>query len=188
MKGVLWSCVWCSRFLGKVLNNSPAKRFISIRPFITTGFDYAGSTMMRTTSGRGQKSCKGYIFIFVCLATKTLHLEAVSDLSSQALLSALQRFVAQREMCQSLMSDNVTNFIGANEELCLMWRACSDFYRETVASLENDDVDWTIIPVRGPHFDRLWEAGVKSCKHYLCRVIKGTTLAFEDVTTLLCRA
>lgn len=83
------------------------------------------------------------------------------------------------------MSDNGTNFAEADKELRLVWRACSDFYKETKTSLANDGVDWTFIPARGPHFSGLCEAGINSGKHHLRRVIKGTTLTSEEMTNLL---
>ncbi|KAI8119856.1 hypothetical protein CVS40_8798 [Lucilia cuprina] len=67
--------------------------------------------------GRGQKSYKGYIAVFVCMTTKTIHLEAVSDLTSEAFLAALKRFFGRRGVNSDIYSDSGTNFVGANKKL-----------------------------------------------------------------------
>jgi len=55
------------------------------------------------------------------------------------------------------------------------------------ASLTNDGVQWHFIPPAAPHFGGLWEAGVKSFKFHLRRVIGPRTLSKAEFTTLLCQ-
>ena len=50
-------------------------------------------------------------------AVKAVHLELVSDLTSEAFISALRRFVARRGKLTLIWSDNGTNFVGAKTEL-----------------------------------------------------------------------
>ena len=47
------------------------------------------------------------------LATKVIHLEAVSDLTSNAFLAAFSRFVSRRGYPSNVYSDNGKNFVGA---------------------------------------------------------------------------
>lgn len=75
--------------------------------------DYAGPIDIRMSKGRGCKSYKGYISIFVCLCTKAVHIEAVSDLTSTAFIAAYRRFVSRRGLPSNMYSDNGTNFVGA---------------------------------------------------------------------------
>ena len=46
-------------------------------------------------------------------ATKTIHLELVSDLMTEMFLNALKRFVFWRGKCDSILSDNGKNFFKA---------------------------------------------------------------------------
>ncbi|GFV15451.1 uncharacterized protein TNCV_4834771 [Trichonephila clavipes] len=48
---------------------------------------------------------------------KTVHIELVSDLTSQAFIAALKRFMARRGKCAKLFSDNGKNFVGASNEI-----------------------------------------------------------------------
>ncbi|GFX28933.1 uncharacterized protein TNCV_3029761 [Trichonephila clavipes] len=48
---------------------------------------------------------------------KTVHTELVSDLSSEAFIAALKRFMARRGKCAKPFSDNGKNFVGASNEI-----------------------------------------------------------------------
>lgn len=42
-------------------------------------------------------------------------------------------------------------------------------------------------PPASPHFGGIWEAGVKTVKQHLRRVIGETNLTFEEIETLFCQ-
>ncbi|XP_011883908.1 PREDICTED: uncharacterized protein LOC105571050 [Vollenhovia emeryi] len=192
VRSVIHGCLRCTRFRGATaeqqMGQLPAERARPGRPFSTAGVDYAGPVPLRTSKGRGHKAIKGYICqicLFVCLSSKALHLEAVSDLSSASFLAAFRRFISRRGHCRRLLSDNGTNFRGADRELRGMFRAASEFYKECASSLAIDGTDWAFIPPGAPHFGGLWEAGVKAVKYHLRRIVGDTCLTFEEMATLL---
>ncbi|XP_029054184.1 uncharacterized protein LOC114881530 [Osmia bicornis bicornis] len=136
--------------------------------------------------GRGHKSTKAYIAVFICLTIKAIHIELVSDYSSSAFLAAYQRFVSRRGFPVAMYSDNGTTFQGANRELTSAYHSViqnSDL-RNNLASR---GVAWHFVPPNAPHFGGLWEAAVKSLKHHMKRTIGSYTLTFEEMSTLLCR-
>jgi len=49
------------------------------RPFTAAVVDYTGAIEIKAARLRGTSTYKGYIAIFVCLATKAVHLEALTD-------------------------------------------------------------------------------------------------------------
>ncbi|CAK1590149.1 unnamed protein product [Parnassius mnemosyne] len=170
----------------QLMGQLPAARVTPIRPFKCSGVDYAGPIQIRTAKGRGHKSHKGYICLFVCMATKAIHLEIVTDLSSQGFLQAFKRFVSRRGHCSDLWSDNATNFTGAANELKrLFLTENGSMLQEVAESVANNDCNWHFIPARSPNFGGLWEAGVKSVKYHLKRVIGQSTLTFEEMSTVL---
>lgn len=98
IKFELHKCVICFRFKkyinNQLMGNLPKERTQISKPFTNTGTDFCGSFDIRYAKGRGNKSYKCYIAIFVCLATKAVHIEIVSDLTSKAFIAAFQRFVS----------------------------------------------------------------------------------------------
>ncbi|GFV28708.1 integrase catalytic domain-containing protein [Trichonephila clavipes] len=49
---------------------------------------YAGPVLIKCNKGRGTKSTKGYIALFVCLATKAVHIEAMRNLRTDSFIAA----------------------------------------------------------------------------------------------------
>ncbi|XP_064074465.1 uncharacterized protein LOC113394292 [Vanessa tameamea] len=183
-------CVKCLRFSqqnnNQLMGQLPKCRLKPSRPFKSSGVDFTGFINIRFSPGRGSKSYKGYICLFICMSTKAIHLEAVSDLSSKGFISAFRRFVSRRGQCVDLYSDNGTNFIGAERELRDMFlNAQSKLPIEIAQVLANDGTSWHFIPPNAPNFGGLWEAGIKSAKTHLKRVIGDSTLTFEELSTIL---
>ncbi|GFY34045.1 integrase catalytic domain-containing protein [Trichonephila clavipes] len=94
-------CLKCNKFktsttTPQLMGNLPKSRVTLERPFFSCGIDYAGPVLIKCNKGRGTKSTKGYIALFVCLATKAVHIEAVGDLTTDSFIAALRRFSARR--------------------------------------------------------------------------------------------
>ena len=68
---------------------------------------------------------KSYACIFVALSVKAVHLEVVSDLTTDAFLACLRRFISRRGIPSAIWSDHGTNFVGASRELSELGK----FYR-----------------------------------------------------------
>lgn len=185
-------CISCIRQKIKtqtqLMGSLPSARVTPGRAFIRSGVDYAGPINLRVSKGKGQRSYKGYVCLFVCMVTKAIHLEVVSDLTSRGFLEAFKRFVSRRGHCLEVYSDNGTNFVGASRELKYLFdMEKSNTTQEIVESLASTGTTWHFIPARSPNFGGLWEAGIKSTKHHIRRVIGDSTLTFEEMTTLLCQ-
>ncbi|XP_070518860.1 uncharacterized protein [Cardiocondyla obscurior] len=191
VKAVIHSCVACVRERATVpsqlMGNLPAERVTPPpRPFTWCGLDYGGPVRVRPSAGRGIKARKAYIALFVCLSTRAVHLELVSDYGSSAFLAAFTRFCSRRGLPHSVFSDNGTNFVGADRELSVAFREAlrdPDFLNHTA----QDKVSWHFIPPSAPHFGGLWEAGIKSVKYHLHRIVGAHTLTAEEFSTLLCQ-
>ncbi|GFV68772.1 integrase catalytic domain-containing protein [Trichonephila clavipes] len=157
------------------------------RPFFSCGIDYAGPVLIKCNKGRGTKSTKGYIALFVCLATKAVHIEAVGDLTTDSFIAALRRFSARRGAPRHIYSDNGTNFVGARrklDEIRKLWLSLPT--NEAISYyLSKSSIDWHFIPPSSPHFGGIWESGIRSVKFHLKRVLGETILTFEELTTLL---
>lgn len=190
VKAFVRKCVICVRQAAvsktQLMGQLPSCRVKPAKPFLHSGVDFAGPINVRVSKGRGNKSYKGYISLFVCMVTKAIHLEMVSDLTTEGFIAAFKRFVGRRGHVSDIWSDNGTNFIGASKELRKLYSAeQSSVGAEIRGWLSNNSVTWHFIPPHSPNFGGLWEAGVKSTKFHLKRVIGESTLTFEEMTTVL---
>ncbi|XP_017489493.1 PREDICTED: uncharacterized protein LOC108377740 [Rhagoletis zephyria] len=140
---------------------------------------------MKAHKGRNAAPIKGYIAVFVCLATRAMHLEVVSDLTTDAFIAALKRFVSRRGLPSDMHSDNGTNFIGANRELMKSFKQMSKS-RDVGSYMATSFINWHLIPPGAPHFGGIWESAVKATKFHLRRVLGETRLTYEEFATLLC--
>ncbi|XP_043461973.1 uncharacterized protein LOC122498348 [Leptopilina heterotoma] len=189
IRKVLRKCVLCFRIKPKneiqLMGNLPVERVTPSRAFAHTGIDYAGPFNIKISRNKTQKA---YLCVFVCLAVKAVHLELVSDLSTNAFLNALKRFIARRGKCLSLSSDNGKNFIGANNEL---QKIVANLLTETESRskilnfVADNSIKWNFIPPYSPHMGGLWEAAVKSAKSHLRAVINGAPFTFEEFYTII---
>lgn len=163
----------------------PRTRVTPSRPFLFTGVDYAGPVALKAWRGRGHRTYKGWLCIFVCFSTSALHLEVVTDSTSDTFIAAFRRFTGRRGVCHTLYSDCGTNFQGADAELQRLFRAGTRESTQAANSMANDGTTWVFNPPGAPHMGGKWEAAVKSVKHHLRRTIGESSLTFEELTTLL---
>ncbi|KAF0721556.1 Integrase catalytic domain-containing protein, partial [Aphis craccivora] len=185
---VITGCVKCVRLDAKppspLMADLPATRVRPKRPFSCVGVDYAGPLQMRELRLRKSRVYKVYIAVFVCFTVKAVHLEVVSDLSTDAFLAAFDRFVARRGLPSDVYSDCGTNFVGANKLLRALIISL-----EGQAAISNSRAccNWHFNPPSAPHFGGLWEAAVRSTKRLLIRIIGTHVFTYEEFTTILCR-
>ncbi|RLU19839.1 hypothetical protein DMN91_008398 [Ooceraea biroi] len=163
----------------------PATRVTPHRPFLNIGDDYAGPITLKTFRGRGAKTYKGYFIVFVCFSSSAIHLEIATDYSTDGSIAAHKRFTSRRCICSTITSDQGTNFVGANAELRRLFRAATREWSEIANILANDGVEWKFNPPSTLHFGEKWEAGVKSVKGHLRRIIGDTVLTYEELSTFL---
>jgi len=121
------------------------------------------------------------------MAVKAVHLEVVSDLSTDAFLNAFKRFISRRGRPADMYSDNGTNFVGANRQL----EKCEEFFGSEQSKRHIMDhgmskaIKWHFIPARAPHFGGLWESAVKSFKSHFYKTASETAMTFEEASTLV---
>lgn len=101
-KGIVNKCPICFRLRMKtseqLMASLPNIRTTPKRAFSKVGVDYAGPVMIRSSLGRLPKLTKAWIAVFVCLVTRAIHVELVSDATTAAFIAALKRMVARRGM------------------------------------------------------------------------------------------
>lgn len=155
------------------------------RAFLHSSVDYMGPFYVKRYNARRVRIVdKAYVAVFVCMATRAVHLELVSALTTEAFLAAFARFTNRRGCVESIRSDNGTNFEGASNEFDAI---IADQWQEAADSgvMRNDGITWHFNPPYAPHMGGIHEAAVKSAKHHLRRVVGTQQLTFEEFATLL---
>ena len=151
------------------------------RPFYCTSCDYFGPYHVKV--GRN-KTTKYYGVIFTFLNTIAVHLELAVDCSTMEFIQVLRRFFSVRGQPSLVISDNGTQFVGAERELKEMISGW-DTEKQREFSAEKG-VQWRFTTPASPHQNRYAEALVKSCKVALKKAVGEQMLTpFELYTCLL---
>ena len=191
VRSITRQCITCKRHSihpqDQLLGQLPSERVSFSSPFERSGVDYAGPFQVKYGHVRKPTVIKAYLCLFVCLAVKAVHLEVVSDLTTEAFIAALRRFIARRGCPALIWSDHGSNFVGAKNEL----KQLQDFLTDRVTQgaivdfCSSHNIQWKFIPEKSPHFGGIWESAVKGVKAHLKRTVSPVKLTFEEISTVL---
>lgn len=168
---IIQRCVTCfkarPRLSEALMGSLPASRVTVSRSFSQCGVDYAGPVILQEGKRRNARNHKAYVAIFVCFATKSVHIELVSDLTSDSFIGAFKRFMSRRRKPAHMFFDNGTTFVGALKQLKELYEFynCQENQSSVKEFLSQQGILWSFIPPNAPYFGGIWEAAVKSAKH-----------------------
>lgn len=157
-------------------------------PFTHTGVDFFGPVTV-TVERRHEKR---WVALFTCLTVRAMHLEIAQDLSADAFIRCLQRFMYRRRVPNFMYSDNRTNFKGAAREMkeavMSIQRAMrSHLGKESVPFITN--FKWTYdLPAYTPRMGGCWERLVRSVKTALRTILKERIPKEDTLLTALIAA
>ncbi|XP_044007558.1 uncharacterized protein LOC122852058 [Aphidius gifuensis] len=191
VRQVIRKCMTCFRFIAEAekfkMADLPENRVNARNLFKNVGIDYCGPFFIKEKKFRNTTKIKIYVCVFVCMSVKAVHLEVVSDLTTDGFLGALRRFIARRGTPVKIYSDNGTNFIGAKNQLKELYNLLnSDEHKHLVHNFTASHIpriSWNFIPPLSPHQGGLWESTVKLFKHHLKRVVGESLFTYEVFTT-----
>lgn len=191
VKKTTFKCVTCFRLKAKVaeqlMGSLPHDRVNACRVFQKVGVDFAGPISVKQSRVRRAVVSKSYICVFVCFATKAVHLELTSDLTTPAFLAAFKRFTARRGLPSDIYSDNASTFKGARNQLAEFYKlyGSHEHQQQVQAYAAQQGIRFHFIPSYSPVFAGLWESCVKQTKYYLKRVMLKALLTYEELCTVL---
>ncbi|XP_039292957.1 uncharacterized protein LOC120353413 isoform X3 [Nilaparvata lugens] len=190
VKNVLRKCIKCFRFThtqaAQLMGQLPSVRVNIDFPFMNVGLDYAGPFSLRIGGPKSRTFGKAYFAFFICMITRAVHIEVVSELSTSVFLAALTRFISRRGIPRNIYSDNATTFVGANNDLkelgdFLNLPSNQQILQNSAASLH---IQWNFIPPRAPHHGGLWERGIRNFKSIYKIIAFKHIWNFEEMCTL----
>jgi len=188
IRPVLHHCLPCFKLKAvasqQLMGQLPLARVTVSCLFVNAEIDYVGPFEIKSGNTRSKTITKCYVALFICMATKAIHLELVSNLTTEAFIAALKCFIARRVLIDHLYSDNGSNFVEANRELKAFFKS-EEFLRQVHNYAAETQFQWHFIPPNSPHCGGLWEAGVKSLKYHWKRIVVKALLTFGEFSTLL---
>ncbi|XP_020619889.1 uncharacterized protein LOC110057637 [Orbicella faveolata] len=157
----------------------------SLRAFEKVGVDYGGPFLMK--QGCGSTRAKRYLCLLTCLTTRAVHLEMSYSLDTDSFVIAFTWMTSRRGTPTYIISDNGTNFVGAEREL---W--------ELVESLDADRImqetskyhptDWKFNPPSAAYFGAVFEALIKSAKKAIKAILGDADVTNKELHTAICGA
>ena len=148
----------------------------SLHAFSQTSIDFAGP--FYTKHGRGKIHHKRYLCLFTCLGTRAVHLEVAYGLDTDSFLNAFFRMVSWRGLPKDVLSDNGTNFVGANSEL----EELAGLDRETLQEKTVcHGVKWHFNPPLPPHFSGVYEVMIKAAKKAINAILSSADVTDEEL-------
>jgi len=88
LKKTIKKCLICCKIKAatatQLMGQLPQVRVKPSKRFTNSGVDYSGPFYIKQGGIRSKTLVKCYIVLFICLATKTIHVELVTDLSTEA--------------------------------------------------------------------------------------------------------
>ncbi|XP_053691385.1 uncharacterized protein LOC128739909 [Sabethes cyaneus] len=179
------SCIKCRELRGKPtvpqMGNLPPERTTPfVFPFTSTGIDYFGPLCIKI----GRRLEKRWVVLFTCMTSRAIHLEVVPFLDTNSCIMAIRCFMSIRGLPQCIMTDNGTNFTGADKELKQLVRTLDQPQIESSLSVRG--VEWKFIPPGTPHFGGRWERLVRTVKTALRAMLRETHPTELVLRTALC--
>ncbi|GFW01168.1 integrase catalytic domain-containing protein [Trichonephila clavipes] len=102
-------CVTCFKsrpiLSSQIMGNLPSERVNISSPFTIAGLDLCGPFLVKYKNQRKGTLNKVYICVCIYFSTKAIHLELLSDLTSDALIATLKRFTSRR--AKYFVSENI---------------------------------------------------------------------------------
>ena len=181
VKAIIRRCITCKKQSGKPYSAPdppplPKIRTLDAPPFTVTGVDFTGALYVRFNS----EELKVYICLFTCAATRAVHLEIVTDLTTETFLLAFRRFASRKSLPKIVISDNASTYMSAATELYDL------FNSKTLAThLGRQGVEWKFIPKRAPWFGGFWERLIGLTKTCLKKVLGRAHVTLATLETMV---
>ena len=131
----------------------------------------------------GRRNEKHRCCLFTCLTVRAVHIEIVPKLDTDCCLNAIMRFTARRGKPVKMISDNGTNFVGAEKEVAEYIAAWNK--RQIEEQLIQQGIRWKFNPPAAPHIG-MWERLVGSCKKAMYAVLGNRSVTEDVLSTTMC--
>ena len=150
-----------------------------LRAFTRTAVDFGGPFV--TIQGRGRQRQKCYLCLFTCLASRAVHLRIAFGLDTDLSLRAFSRMCNKRGVPEEMISDNSTNFVGANQELQELTNKMCQNSKLKKVNKSRDKVEFN--PSSAPHFGGVFETMINAAKRAIFAILGNADVNGEEMLT-----
>ena len=145
VKAVLQKCSICRHYEGgpykmPPMPPLPTKRVTQSSPFSHSGVDYFGPLFMKSKN----ESRKVWVCLYTCLVTRAIHLELMSDMSTEQFLLGFRRFLSRHGKIKEIISDNASQFKLASDIIDKVWRQILT-EEDVLSYAANESIRWKFI-------------------------------------------
>jgi hypothetical protein len=126
------------------------------KPFFYTGVDCFGP--FEVYIGRSRRKKTVWMIIFTCLITRGVFLEVLDEMSTNNVITVIEKLWARRGPIGHFFSDNGRNFLGAANLLE------NELFQH---KMQEKRIKWHFQPPYAPHFGGVWERLIKDVKRAL---------------------
>ena len=186
VRSVRHRCIVCRKQLKKteaqVMAPLPDVRLNPAPAWSSTSLDLFGPF---ETRGEVNKRTRGKAFgvIFNCLMTRAVHIDLVTDYSTDAFLQGFRRFISIRGTPTNVYSDPGSQLQGANNVLQKMIQSL-DKDRLKEFGLDNA-LHWHFTAADAPWQNGCAESLISSCKKAITNAIGTQVLMFSELLTVM---
>ena len=184
LRSIKNNCIRCRKgrvqTKAPVITDLPEERLVASTVFSNVGVDYFGPFTVKI----GRRNEKRWCCLFTCLTVRAVHIEIVPKLGTDSCLNAIMRFIARIGKPVKMISDNGTNFVGAERELAEYIAAWNKVRIEE--HLIQQGIRWKFNPPAAPHFGGVWERLVRSCKKAMYAVLGNRSVTEDVLSTTMC--
>ena len=117
MRSIKNICIGCrkgrAQTKARVMTDLREERLVTSTVFWNVGVDSFGPFTVKI----GRRNEKRWCCLSTCLTVQAVHIETCSKVETDICLKAILRFIARRSKPVKMISDNGTNFVGAEKEL-----------------------------------------------------------------------
>lgn len=185
------ACILCkksrARRCQQVMADLPPERTEPAAPFKFTTVDLFGPYLVKDEVKK-RVTMKVWGVVFCCMASRAIHTELASAMSTEAFLLAYQKFSAVRGHPRKVWSDPGTNFIGAKPVLADLNQFLDSQNKgalEETAARNGTAWEWKIHPADSPHRNGAAEVAVRIVKRALQSLGKESILTYSEFQTAL---
>lgn len=137
-------------------------------PFSHCGVDYFGPLFVKAKN----ENRKVWVCLYTCLVTRAIHLELMSDMSTEQFLLGFRRLLSRHGKPKEILSDNVSQFKLTTDVIEKVWRQIL-LENDVLTYAANEGIKWKFIVELAPWMGGFYERLIGLVKRSLRKALEN---------------